>query len=64
MLSKNAIKNQTEVTLRMSLKMHEENNLPKELLLATRQKNELRNAFEDNMSTCIMLAKIQVSKII
>ena len=64
MLSKIAVKNQIEVTLTMSVKMLEENNLPKELLLTTRQKNELRKAFQHNMSTCIMLAKIQVSKII
>ena len=35
---KNAVKNKTGTTLRMSLKMFNENNLPHELLLTTRQK--------------------------
>ena len=39
-------------------------NLPHELLLTTRQKTKLRNAFENNMSTDIKLSKTQISKII
>ena len=35
---KNAVKNKTETTLRINLKMLNGNNLPHELLLATRQK--------------------------
>ena len=35
---KSAVKNQTEVTLRMTIKMFNWNNLPHELLLTTRQK--------------------------
>ena len=31
--------------------MYDENNLPHELLLGTRQKTNLRNAIENNMST-------------
>ena len=53
---RNAGKNKTERTLRMSLKMLSENNLDHELLLATRQE-QLRNAFENNMSTDIKLSK-------
>ena len=42
---KSAVKNQTGVTLRISRKAFEGNNLPHELLLATSQKTKLRNAF-------------------
>ena len=59
-----AAKNQTRVTLRMNIKMFNGNNLPHELLLTTRQKTKLRNAFENNMSTDIKLSKAQISKII
>ena len=40
------------------------NNLPHELLLATRQKAKLRNAFNNNMSTDLKLSKAQISEII
>ena len=40
------------------------NNLPHELLLTTRQKTKLRNAFNNNMSTDIKLSKAQITKII
>ena len=61
---KTAVWNKTETTLRMSLKMLDGINLPHELLLTTRQKTKLRNAFENNMSTDIKLSKAQISKII
>ena len=48
----------------MSSKMFDENDLPHELLLTTRQKTKLRNAFNNNMSTNIKLSKSQISKII
>ena len=48
----------------MSLKMFNGKDLPHELLLTTRQKTKLRNAFENNMSTDLKLSKAQVSKII
>ena len=48
----------------MSLKMFYENNLAHELLLTTRQKTKLRNAFNNNMSTDIKLSKAQISEII
>ena len=54
---KNAVKNKTETTLRMSLKMFDEKDLPHKLLLTTRQKTRLRNAFNKNMSTDIKLSK-------
>ena len=48
----------------MSLKMLGENEVPHELLLITRQKTRLRNAFNNNMSTDLKLSKAQISKII
>ena len=39
---KSAIKNQTGVTLQMNIKMFNENNLPHESLLTTRQKQKER----------------------
>ena len=48
----------------MSLKMLGENDVPHELLLITRQKTRLRNAFNNNMSTDLKLSKAQNSKII
>ena len=48
----------------MSLKMLDGNDLPHELLLTTRQKTKLRNAFNNNMSTDLILSKAQISKII
>ena len=38
---KKAVKNKTETTLRMSLKMFDGNDLPHKLLLTTRQKTKL-----------------------
>ena len=40
------------------------NDLPYELLLTTRQKTKLRNAFNNNMSTDLTLSKAKISKII
>ena len=54
---KTAAKNRTIVTLRMNVKMLNRDSLPHKLLLITRQKTNLRNAFEKNMSTDIKLAK-------
>ena len=48
----------------MSLKMFNGNDLPHELLLTTRQKTKLRDAFNNNMSTDVKYSKIQISKII
>ena len=39
------------------------NDIPHELLLTTRQKTKLRNAFNNNMSTDLKLSKAQISKI-
>ena len=44
--------------------MFHENGSPHELLLTTRQKIKLRNAFINNMSTDLKLSKAQISEII
>ena len=59
---KTAVKNKTGTTLRINLKMLNGNNLPHELLLATRQKTKVRNAINNNMSTDLKLSKAQISK--
>ena len=48
---KDAVKDNTGTTLRISLKMFNGNDLPHELLLTTRQKTKIRNAFNNNTST-------------
>ena len=60
---KNAVKDKTGTTLRMNLKMFDGNDLPHQLLLATRQKTKLRNAFNNNMSTDLKLSRAQICKI-
>ena len=60
---KTAVKNNIRTTLQINLKMFDGDNLPHELLLTTRQKTKLRNAF-NNMLTDIKLSKTQISKII
>ena len=54
---KTAVKIKTGTTLRMNLKMVDGNKLPHELLLTTRQKAKLRNAFSNNMLTDLKLSK-------
>ena len=58
------VRNQTGVTLRMSMKMFNGNNLSHELLLTTRQTTKSRNAIENNMSTDIKLSKTEICRII
>ena len=61
---KDAVKDNTGTTLRISLKMFDGNDLPDELLLTRRQKTKLRNAFNKNMSVDIKFSKAQIFKII
>ena len=61
---KNAVKSQTEVTLKINIKMFEGKNLPRKLLFTTRQKTKLRDVFENNMWTDVKLSKTQIVKII
>ena len=52
---KDGVKDNTGATLRISLKMFNGNNLPHELLLTTRQKTKVRNAFNNNISIIFQL---------
>ena len=61
---KDAVKNNAGTTLRISLKMFNGNNSQHELLLTTRQKTKVRNAFNSNMSADLKLSKAQINKII
>ena len=63
---KSAIKNETEVVLRLSSSMigDNENNFPHKLLLTNRQVLNLRKAFANNSSADIELSKTQLSKMI
>ena len=61
---KTAVKDKTGTTLRISFKMFDEDELPHELLLTTRQKTKLRIAFNNNMSTDLKLSRVQISKIL
>ena len=47
----------------MSLKIFDGNDQP-HVLLTTRQRTKLRNAFNNNMSTDLKLSKAQISKLI
>ena len=61
---KPAIKNKTEVVLRLSSNMigDDEINFPHQLLLTNRQVANLRKAFAGKSSTDIKLSKNQISK--
>ena len=65
---KPAVKNETEVVLRLSSNMignsNDETNFPHKLLLTNRQVANLRKAFPNNLLTDIKLSKTQLSKII
>ena len=61
---KYSVKNKAGTSLRISLKMFNGSNLPHELLLTTRQKTKIKNAFNNNMSTDLKLSKARISKII
>ena len=63
---KSAIKNETEVVLRLSSNMIGDNeaDFPHQLLLTNRQVSNLRKAFASNSSTDIKFSKTQLSKMI
>ena len=61
---KKAVKNNDGGTLRISIKNFNEDELPHELLLTTRQSTELRNAVNNNLATDIKLSEAQIKKII
>ena len=60
---KDAVKDNTGTTLKISSKMFDGNDLPHELLLTTRQKTKLRNAFNNNMSTNLKLSIWRIFRI-
>ena len=65
---KSAIKNETDVVLRLSSNMignsGDNTNFPHELLLTNRQVAIIRKAFANNLSTDIKFSKAQLSKMI
>ena len=63
---KSAIKNETEIVLRLSSNMigNNETNFPHELLLTDRKVSNLRKSFVNNSSADIKLSKTQLSKMI
>ena len=63
---KSAIKNETEVVLRVSSNMigDDETNFPHKLLLTNKQVSNLRKAFANHLSADIKLSKTQLSKMI
>ena len=63
---KSAIKNETEVVLRLSSNMIGDNGtyFPHELLLTNRQISNLRKSFTNHSSADIKLPKTQLSKMI
>ena len=66
--SKSAIKNETDVVLRLPSNMignsDNETNFPHKLLLTNRQVASLRKAFANYLSTDIKLSKTQLCKMI
>ena len=61
---KKAVKSNGEVSSRLGIKNVNEDELPHELLLTTRQNAELRNAINNNLSTDIKFSKAQLKKLI
>ena len=63
---KSALKNETEVVLRLSSNMigDNETNFPHKILLTNRQVSNLRKAFSNHLFADINLSKTQLSKMI
>ena len=61
---KSAAKNKTGTILRLNNKNFDDEELPHELFLTTRQTTNIRHAFANNISTGIKPSKTQISKII
>ena len=55
---KSAAKNKTRTILRLNKKEFEDEELPHEIFLTTRQTTKIRNAFANNVSTDNKLTKI------
>ena len=61
---KSTVKNKTGKILRLNKKNFEDEEVPHELFLITRNATKIRNAFANNMSIDMKLIKTQISKII
>ena len=61
---KPAAKNKTGTIIRSNRKNFEDEELPHELFLTTRETTKIRNVFLNNMSRDIKLSKAQISNII
>ena len=61
---KKAVKDGSELVLRLGAKNINKDELPHELFLTTRQSTKLRNAINNNMSTDIKFSKAQLKKLI
>ena len=61
---KKAVISNEGLTLRLSTKNFNKDEVPHELLLATRQNSKLKNAFNNNSATDIKSSKAQIKKII
>ena len=61
---KSAAKNKAGTILRLNQKTFEDEELPHESFLTTRQTTKIKNAFANDMSTDIKHSKAQISKII
>ena len=61
---KKAVKSNEGLTLRLSTKNFNKDEVPHELLLTTRQNTKLRNALNNNSANDIKLSKAQVKKLI
>ena len=61
---KSATKKKRRTILRQNKKSFENEELPHELFLKTRQTTKFRNVFANNMSNDIKLSKAQISNII
>ena len=59
---KSTAKIKTGTTLRITKKNFQDEELPHELFITTRQKTKIRNAFANNMSTGIKLSKLKYLK--
>ena len=61
---KKAVKSNEGTTLRLGIKNFNNDELPRELLLTTRQSTKLCNAVNNNLATDIKLIKAQIKKLI
>ena len=59
---KSPAENKKGVVLKLNMKNFEDEELPHELFLTTRQTTKARNVFANYMSTDVKLSKAQISK--